>query len=78
MLQFWKISTNDAPLCAAAARSTSVSSLRSVSIARATNVASVPIARLSGLNGLSIEPIGVEPVRLPTGDVGEYWPLVSP
>ena len=52
--------------------------LRSVSIARATKVASAPIATPSGLNGSSIEPIGVEPDRWPRGDVGEYWPFVSP
>ena len=78
MLQFWKTSTNDAPLCAAAARSTSVSSFLSVSIARATNVASAPIATLSGLNGWSTEPIGVDFVTLPRSEVGEYWPFVSP
>ena len=41
-------------------------------------VASAPSATDSGLNGLSIEPIGVDLVRLPTGLVGEYCPLVSP
>ncbi len=63
MLQFWKISTNALRLCAAAARSTSVRCARSVSIARATNVASAPIAIDSGLNGQSSEPIGVDFVR---------------
>ena len=78
MLQFWKISTNAAPRCAAAARSTSVRSCLSVSIARATNVASAPIATESGLNGWSSEPIGVDFVTLPSSEVGEYWPFVSP
>src|SRR3990172_3861702 len=68
MLQFWKISTNADPLCAAAARSTSVSSFLSVSIARATNVASVPIATLSGLKGWSSEPIGVAFVIFPSSE----------
>src|SRR3990172_36928 len=71
MLQFWKISTNAEPLCAAAARSTSVSSFLSVSIARATKVASVPIATLSGLKGWSSEPIGVDFVIFPSSEVGE-------
>jgi hypothetical protein len=51
MLQFWKISTKAEPRCSAAWRSTSVSPFLSVSIARATNVASAPIATESGLNG---------------------------
>ena len=45
---------------------------------RATNDASAPSATLSGLNGGSTEPSGVLLVTLPTSDVGEYWPLVSP
>ena len=78
MLQFWKISTNAEPRCAAAARSTSVRCLRSVSIERATNVASAPIASESGLKGQSSEPIGVDFVTFPSSEVGEYWPFVSP
>jgi hypothetical protein len=31
-----------------------------------------------GMSGLSTEPIGVEGERLPSSEVGEYWPLVSP
>ena len=50
----------------------------SMSIVRATNVASAPSARLTGLNGKSIEPIGDVFVFFPSSDVGEYWPLVSP
>ena len=78
MLQFWRISTNAAPRCWAAARSTSAVPCLSVSIARATNVASAPIATDSGLNGWSTEPSGVDFVTLPSSDVGEYWPFVSP
>jgi len=50
----------------------------SVSIARATKVASAPIATDRGLNGWSTEPNGVDFVTLPSSDVGEYWPFVSP
>ena len=60
------------------ARSTSVRCLRSESMVRATNVASAPSATDTGLNGKSIEPIGVDLVILPTSEVGEYWPLVRP
>ena len=49
-----------------------------MSIARATKLASAPIASDSGLNGQSSEPIGVDFVRVPSGEVGEYWPFVSP
>ena len=45
---------------------------------RATKVASAPSASETGLNGLSTVPTGVDFVTLPTSDVGEYWPLVSP
>ena len=45
---------------------------------RATNVASAPSASEIGLNGVSSDPIGVDLVILPTSEVGEYWPLVSP
>ena len=45
---------------------------------RATNVASAPSASDTGLNGSSSEPIGVDLVILPSSDVGEYCPLVSP
>jgi hypothetical protein len=30
------------------------------------------------VEGRSIEPIGVDLVTLPSGEVGEYWPLVRP
>ena len=76
--QSWKISTSAVPRCAAAARSTAVSPARSESMARPTNVASAPSATETGLNGWSTEPIGVDLVTLPTSEVGEYWPLVSP
>ena len=46
-----------------------------MSIARATNDASAPIASDSGLNGQSSEPIGVDFVLVPSGLVGEYWPF---
>jgi hypothetical protein len=52
--------------------------LRSESIVRATKLASAPSASESGLNGESAEPAGVDFVTLPSSDVGEYWPLVSP
>jgi hypothetical protein len=45
---------------------------------RATKVASAPSASDTGLNGASTLPDGVDLVTLPTSDVGEYWPLVSP
>ena len=55
-----------------------MSPLRSESIARPTKVASAPRASETGLNGASIEPIGVDLVTFPTSEVGEYWPLVRP
>ncbi len=78
MLQFWRISTNAEPRWRAAAPRTSVSPFLSVSIARATNDASAPIAIESGLNGWSSEPSGVDFVTLPSSEVGEYWPFVKP
>ena len=36
------------------------------------------IATESGLNGWSSDPNGVDFVTLPSSDVGEYWPFVSP
>jgi len=76
--QFWKISTNELPRCAVAARSTSVVPALSVSMQRATNVASAPITSESGLNGQSSDPMGVDFVTLPSSLVGEYWPFVRP
>lgn len=52
--------------------------LRSESTVRATNVASAPSARDTGLKGASSEPIGVDLVIFPSSEVGLYWPLVSP
>ena len=49
-----------------------------MSTLRATKVAPAPSASASGLNGWSIEPNGVDLVRLPSSEVGEYWPLVRP
>ena len=43
-----------------------------------TKVASAPSATEIGLNGWSIEPNGVDFATLPTSEVGEYWPFVSP
>jgi hypothetical protein len=37
-----------------------------------------PAPATPGLNGRSTDPDGVDLVTLPTSDVGEYWPLVSP
>ena len=77
-LQFWRISTNAAPLWAWAARKVSIMCLRSRSCVRATNVASAPSATESGLNGVSTDPNGVDFVTLPSSEVGENWPLVRP
>ena len=63
---------------AAALRSTSVRVGPVESIERATKVASAPRATLTGLNGWSSDPIGVDLVILPSSLVGEHWPLVSP
>ena len=66
------------PRACAAARSTSVRCWRSRSIVRATNVASAPSASATGLNGWSATPNGVDLVTLPSSEVGDAWPLVSP
>ena len=47
-------------------------------MARATKVAPAPSARPTGLSGASGEPSGLDLVTVPTGEVGEYWPFVSP
>ncbi len=49
-----------------------------MSIVRATNVASAPSASDTGLNGPSMDPNGVDFVTLPSSDVGDAWPFVSP
>ena len=49
-----------------------------VSIERATNVASAPMAIESGCSGRSIAPNGVLLGTWPTGLVGEYCPFVRP
>ena len=49
-----------------------------MSIVRATKVASAPSASDTGFTGRSMEPIGVDLCTDPSGDVGEYWPLVNP
>ncbi len=51
---------------------------RSLSTVRATKVASAPSATLTGLNGRSSDPDGVDFVTLPSSDVGEYCPFVNP
>src|ERR1700683_1170730 len=78
ILQFCKISTKAAPLCAAACFNVSRRCDWKTSTERATNVASDPIASEIGLNGRSAEPYGVDLDFLPTSDVGAYWPLVRP
>ena len=77
-LQFWKTSTNAAPLWSWARRNVSIMWLRSMSWVRATKLASAPSATDSGLNGWSRLPNGVDLVTFPSSLVGEYWPLVSP
>ena len=69
---------NDVPRWALAASRTVVMCLTSWSIVRATNVPWAPNANCAGSNGRSMEPIGVVFLRVPTGEVGEYWPLVRP
>ena len=78
--QFWKISTKALPRCSAAAGSTAVIPFLSVSIARATNVASAPIASSEiALKGQSIQAIGVDFVHHPQHrSSAEYCPLVAP
>ena len=78
MLQFWRTSTNEAPRCRPAASSVCWRCSVCVSTERATNVASAASATVSGIIGRSIEPIGVDFVRLPNSDVGDVWPLVRP
>ncbi len=51
---------------------------RSMSMVRATKVASAPRARLTGLKGRPSAPDGLDLVRLPNSLVGENCPLVSP
>ena len=77
-LQFWYTSTRAAPLWSWARRMVSIMWGRSMSWVRATKVASAPRARLTGLNGVSRLPNGVDLVTLPRSLVGEYWPLVRP
>ncbi len=45
---------------------------------RATKLAPAPSASAIGENGSSTEPSGVDLVRLPFSDVGEYCPFVRP
>jgi hypothetical protein len=50
----------------------------STSTLRATNVAPHPSAKAIGSTGWSIEPNGVDLVRIPIREVGESCPLVRP
>ena len=77
-MQFWMISTREAPLWAWAALSTPGICFWLVSNVRATKRAPAPSARLSALSGESTEPCGVDGERVPSWLVGEYWPLVRP
>ena len=45
---------------------------------RATKLASAPMANDSGRSGFSMEPSGLDVVRVLMRDVGDYWPLVRP
>ncbi len=49
-----------------------------MSTARAAKVAPAARTMDSGWSGGSREPAGLDRVRLPRSDVGEYCPLVSP
>ena len=49
-----------------------------VSTERAAKRAPEPSAKATGETGLSTEPIGVDGDTVPTLEVGEYCPLVSP
>ena len=77
-MQFWKISTKLVPLCAWARLRISGIAFCAVSIVRATKRPPAPSAKLHGLTGRSTEPNGDVGERVPTRDVGEYWPLVRP
>ena len=78
MLQFCSTSMNAPPLWAAARRNTACSPLTSTSMQRATKVALAPSATAAGISGLSMDPIGTDLAFLPSSEVGECWPLVSP
>ena len=45
---------------------------------RATNRAPAPSAKAGGMSAGSIEPFGVDGVRVPRREVGEACPLVRP
>ena len=55
-----------------------VKSTEDLDLPKAGVKASAPSARLTGLTGRSVEPMGVDLWVEPSGEVGEYWPLVSP
>ena len=77
-MQFWKISTKEAPRCACARFSTVGMCFCNVSIERATKRLPQPSAKEAAETGLSMEPPGVDGDRVPRFDVGEYWPFVRP
>src|SRR5205085_591718 len=76
--QFCQISTNAAPLCAAARLITLDMCGMSLAVVRATKVAPAPSASVSGLKGRSTVPNGELLVFLPSSLVGEACPLVHP
>ena len=78
MLQFWRISTNEVPLCSWASFRTFRCSFTQTSTVRATKLASAPRATAQGSKGWSMDPMGVDLVFFPASEVGEYWPLVNP
>src|SRR5207249_9306323 len=71
-LQFWRISTNAAPLWWAARFTISSMCAMLRSTVRATKVAPQPSANARGFTGRSAEPSGVDFVTLPSSLVGEY------
>ncbi len=78
MTQFWRMSMKEVPRCRSAAAITLAMCFGSASMVRATKVALHPRAKEIGLKGRSTAPIGEVFVRCPSGEVGEYCPLVSP
>ena len=45
---------------------------------RAKKVPAAPLHSANGLKGWSVLPMGVLLDTAPSGEVGEYWPLVRP
>ena len=71
-MQFWKISTKEAPRLAYARLRTAGRCCCRVSTERATKRAPEPSAKAAAETGDSSEPIGVEGERVPRREVGEY------